>query len=195
MSKKQKVILGASLVAIVLGVLIIWGVSRNSEENLIRETTGLPESEWQRVIAVEEVESGQKVLTNKFDGYEITVPSDWMTPEVATSGGYGITSKNLDLNIFVLSGVGDAKLYFPETARFTEMETPIGKVYKTTNNISGEDILEGGDNNLAENSLSIGYLFPSRQKGYLLLCSVWGNEFEALASLCEKQILTFKIIK
>ncbi len=197
MAKKQKIILIGGLVIITLGGLIIWGLSRSSGKELLQEIPNLPEGEWSRTIAVSEAEPGYKIVTNKFDGYEITVPLDWTTPEIATSGGYGIARDNLNLNIFVMKEIKEAELIFPVSARFMELEMPAGKAYRTVNKIPGEDVIQNGKNinPPVENSLSIGYIFPTQEKVFIVLCSAVGDAFEARVNFCEKQILTFKILK
>lgn len=196
MTKKQKIILAGGIGILILGGLIIWGLSRSSEKDLLKENPNLPESEWPRVVQVKESE-GYKILSNKFDGYEITVPSNWTTPELATSGEYGAAYNNLGLNIFVVANISDAKLIFPESARFEERETPAGKAFRTENKILGEDTFQNGEmvNLPIEDSLSVGYIFPTEKKTYIVLCSAVGGNFDELVSVCEKQILTFKVLE
>lgn len=197
MAKKQKIILIGGLVIITLGGLIIWGLSRSPEKDLLQEAPNLPESGWSRAIAVSEAKPGYKIVTNKFDGYEIAVPFDWTAPEIATIGGYGIAHDNLNLNIFVMKEIKEAEFIFPESARFMELEMPAGKAYRTVNKIPGEDVIQNGKNinPPIENSLSIGYIFPSEEKVFIVLCSAVGDAFEERVNFCEKQISTFKIIK
>jgi len=185
------------LIIVVLAGLIFWGLSRSPKNDLLKEVPNLPAGEWSRVITTKEAEPGYKVLTNKFDGYEITVPSEWTTPELATSGEYGAAYNNLGLNIFVVGDIKDAELIFPTSARFVEVETPSGKAYKTTNKILGEDTFQNKEiiSLPIENSLSVGYILLAKEKVYVILCSAVGDNFEKLVSLCEKQILTFKILK
>ncbi len=198
---RKKLIIAASAILIILIGLIVWGlVAREkvpSEDQLLVELPGLPKDQWSRVIKSEEDKTGYKKLTNQFDGYEITIPSDWITAEIATSGGYGAAYNNLSLNIFVVGAIEDAKFIFPESARFVEVETPIGKAYKTANKILGEDAFQDGEivNLPIEDSLSTGYIFPTEKRVYIVLCSALGDNFEAMVNLCEKQIATFKILK
>lgn len=185
------------VILLFLGGLVIWGLAQTSEEKLLQENPNLPESEWPRIVQIEEGESGYKTISNKFDGYKINIPSNWTTPELATSGEYGAAYNNLGLNIFVVANINDAKFIFPESARFEETKTPAGKAFRTANKILGEDTFQDGRmvNLPIENSLSIGYLFPTEGKTYIVLCSAVGDNFNEMVSLCEKQILTFKILK
>lgn len=197
MSKKQKVIIAIGLAVFILGAVSLWLIVRSPDKELLQENPNLPESEWSRTIQIEEDKSGFKTLSNRVDGYEITVPVEWKTAEIAASGGYGVNYSNLDLDIFVISSVEDAKLIFPETARFTEVEIPAGNAYKSSNKVLGEDFFQNGKtiNPPIEDSLSVGYVVPAKEKTYVILCSAIGSNFKELVSLCEKQILTFKILK
>ena len=198
MVERQKIILIAGLVVLILGGLIIWGLTRPSQEDLLQETPGLPESEWPRLISVKEKDS-EKIVTNKFDGYEIIVPSDWNVPERAgRGGGHEIVYQDLFLRIFTLDAIEKAEDFFPSSARFEDVETSAGRAYKTTFQPT-EDKLDSEGNVIeapVENSLVIGYVFsPDDKKTYVLTCLIIDGNLNELASLCEKQILTFKIIK
>lgn len=199
MARKQKIILIAGLAVLILGGLIIWGFTRPSKEDLLQETPGLFESEWPRNVTIEETEAGYKTVTNKFDGYEIIVPSDWNVPERAgRGGGHEIVYQNLFLRIFTLDAIEKAEDFFPSSARFEDVETSTGRAYKTTFEPT-EDKLDSEGNVMEapiENSLVVGYVFsPNDKKTYVLTCLVIDGNLNELASLCEKQILTFKILK
>lgn len=194
---RRKLIIIIGLISLALGSLLVWGFSRTSPKNLLLENPGLPESEWPRMIQIEKDESGYKIISNKFDGYEISVPSNWTTPESATNVEYGAAYNNMSLNIFVVANINEGKFIFPASARFEEIATPAGKAFRTANKILGEDTFQDGKmvNLPIEDSLSVGYIFPAEGRTYIVLCSAIGDNFNEMVSLCEKQILTFKILK
>ena len=183
---------------VVLGGLFIWGFKRSSSKDLLQENPNLPESEWPRVVATKETGSGYKIVSNKFDDYEINVPSNWNVSEVALKdGGHEIVAENLTLRIFVLDRVEQAKAFFPSSARFETVETATSPIYKTSFQPT-EDNIDSKGNVVEvplENSLIVNYIFLSDEKVYLASCLTTGSRFKELSSLCEKQILTFKILK
>lgn len=207
MSKKKKVILIAILIAVTLG-LIIWGLNRSSSKDLLRENPNLPESEWSRVVQVEEGKD-YKTLSNKVDGYEINVPSEWRVLETASAkgglkafynskGDYDATefSEGVMLNVLTLESIEEAKNYFPSSTLFENRETQTGQAYRTSYKATRDTTVSGKFvETPIEESLVIKYIFPADKKVYLVSCLALGDNFVELASLCEKQILTFKILK
>lgn len=206
---RKKVIIISAIILMLLGGLVIWGLSRSSEKGLLQETPNLPESEWSRIVQIEENKSGHKLLSNKIDGYEITVPNNWQVLETAsTKGGlkafYNLKedydSSEFDegvmLNVLTLTSIDETESYFPSSARFEDQKTEAGLAYKTSYKVTQDTTVNGEPAEVPiENSLVVKYIFPSDEKVYLISCLALGDNFSELASLCEKQILTFKIIK
>ncbi len=194
MAKKQKIILVVVLAIVILAALLIWGLSRTSEKELIQENPNLPESEWTLVS----IRGGEedKVVTNKTDGYEISIPADWNTPEIASRGsGYEITYQELTLRIFTLNSIEEAKVFFPPSVRFEDKVVSAKRAYRASLRAS-QDTLDNRGNVIEvpiKDSLVVGYLIPSGEKTYVVSCFATGDNFNELVSLCEKQILTFKI--
>lgn len=197
---KRKTILIIGLIAVILILtgLAIWKSKHPSEKPLLQKEPGLPEAE-----------SGYKVVANKFDGYEITVPSNWQTTETASaSGGFkayyntlgDVSSAELTegvmLAVITFDDIEKVKSLFPASARFADVETSSGRAYKTSYKAFEDRVIKGEPTEIPiENSLVIKYIFPSDKKVYLVSCLALGDNFNELASLCEKQILTFRILR
>lgn len=207
MSRKKVIIISVIILAILAG-LIFWGLNRSSSKDLLRENPNLPESEWSRVVQVEE-NKDYKTLANKVDGYEVDVPNDWRVLETASAkgglkafynpkGDYNATefSEGVMLNVLTLGSIEEAKSYFPPSALFEDRETQLGRAYRTSYKGTRDTTVNGKFVEAPiEKSLVVKYIFPSDKKVYLLSCLALGDNFSELSSLCEKQILTFKILK
>jgi hypothetical protein len=211
MTKRKKIIIGAAGSILILGGLIVFGIKRSSETNLLQPNPNLPKSEWPRLIQVKEENQGAKLAINQIDGYQITVPSNWHILDVASAAGglkafynpqgnYESTefSEGVMLNILTLKDIEEAKGYFPPTARFEDRKIGDRPAYRTSYQLTRETSVNG---KLVEapvaKSLVIGYLVPAdkNKKIYLISCLALGDAFNELASLCENQISTFKILK
>ena len=206
---RKKVIIISAIILMLLGGLVIWGFNRPSKKNLLQETPNLPESEWSRIVQVREGKPGYRILSNKIDGYEINVPNNWQVLETAsvkgglkafynTSGEYGSSEFNegIMLNVLTLTSIDETESYFPSSARFEDQKTEVGLAYKTSYKATQDTTVNGEPVEVPiEKSLVIKYIFPSDKKVYLVSCLALGDNSSELASLCEKQILTFKIIK
>lgn len=195
---KKRLIAGLIIFLLILGGLIVWGLNRSSSEKLLQENPNLPENEWPRIVTIKEAGPGYKIISNKFDGYEIAVPSGWNASQVALKdGGHEIKTEDLTLRIFVLDRIEQAKAFLPASARFETTEVAAGTAYRTSFQPT-EDNIDSRGNVLevpVENSIVISYIFPLDERIYLVSCLTTGDKFKELSSLCEKQILTFKIIK
>lgn len=197
MSTRKLIIILAIALFLSVGGLLAWQFAKSPEE-LLQETPGLPRSEWPRIITVKEDNSDYKVVSNEFDGYEVTVPKHWDVIEVASKdGGHEILAENLTLRIFALDEIVQAQSFFPASVRFETIVITGNPAYKTSFQPTEDRLDSKGNVTEAplENSLVISYIFPSDENAYLVSCLVSGSRFSELASLCEKQILTFKILK
>ncbi len=209
MSKKQKIILAVGTGVLILGGLIAWGFSRPSEKDLLQENPNLPESEWSRIVQQIEENQDYRIFSNKIDGYEINLPDNWQVLETASAkgglkafynpkGDYNASEFNdgIMLNILTLGSIEEAKGYFPSSARFEDQKTEAGLAYRTSYKATQDTTVNGKPAEVPiENSLVIKYIFPSGEKVYLISCLALGDNLSELSSLCEKQILTFKILK
>src|SRR3989344_5099684 len=211
---RQKIIIIVLILTLILGGIIIWQFGQReaapSGEELLREVPGLPEEQWTRVIMTREISADYRVAVNKVDGYEVTVPSNWQILETASvSGGFkayyntisgGENSAELTegvmLTVTTFDDIEKTKTLFPASARFEDVETSAGRAHRTSYKATEDRLARGESVEFPiENSLVIKYIFPSDKKVYLASCLALGDNFNELASLCEKQILTFKIIK
>lgn len=214
MNRKLLIAILIIFLLIIVGVVIFWQVSHKegnqSEQKLLQEVPGLPEEQWVRIITTRESGSGYRIATNKIDGYEISIPPNWQILETASvSSGFkayyntvpgGNDSAELTdgvmLTITVFDSIEEVKRFFPSPARFEDVETPAGRAYRSSYKATEDRFIKGGSKEVPiENSLIIKYIFPSEKKVYLASCLALGDNFSELASLCEKQILTFKILK
>mgnify|MGYP001605921429 CR=1 FL=1 len=202
---RNRIIIIAVIILLALLGLILLALTRTSEENLLQENPNLPKSEWSRIVQIEEDDLDNKVISNKIDGYEISVPDNWQVEETASAkgglkvfynpkGDYNFTefSEGIMLNVLTVVSIEEAKNYVPSTARFLDQQTEIGLAYRasykaTQDTTAGETPIE--------NSLVVKYIFPSDERVYLVSCLTLGNNFSELALLCEKQVLTFKILR
>lgn len=212
MSRKKIIIIVFTLF-LILGGIIIWQLSQKratpSEQKLLQELPGLPEDQWIRVATIREAGPGYKVATNKVDEYEITIPASWQIREVTSvSSGFKAyynssgdassaeLTEGVMLTVTTFDNIEKVKPLFPASARFEDKETVAGRAYRTSYKASEDRLIKGEPVEVPiENSLVIKYIFPSDKKVYLVSCLALGDNFNELASLCEKQILTFKIIK
>lgn len=207
MNRKRVVIVSVIILTLLAG-LIFWGLNRSSSKDLLRKNPNLPESEWSRVVQVEESKD-YKTISNTIDGYKVNVPDNWHVLETASAkgglkafynsrGDYNATefSEGVMLNVLTLGSIEEAKNYFPSSALFEDKEAQTGRAYRTSYEATRDTTVNGKFIEAPiKESLVVKYIFPSDKKVYLASCLALGDNFSELASLCEKQILTFEIIK
>lgn len=216
----KKIVISIIIVLATLGGLIVWKLVQKTDtspnKELLQEAPGLPEEQWVRVIQSHEREPGHKVLTNEYDGYEITVPAGWQTLETASvSGGLKAFYSTLSdprvpevnegamLNILSFDNQADLTISewlkvspgqdFIKHADIKVLQAPEGSVYKASGKIY-EDRLK--EEVAIEKSSKIIYLVKGKERIYLVMCWAVGNQYEELISVCEKEIIpTFKILE
>jgi len=193
-----------SILALILGVSV--SSNKNQDESNLVETINTPIEKWSRKITTE-LEASNKIVMNKFDGYQITVPENWIVSNEASFNGglkiyYGgpdITEAPLEvsdgllLSVITYSDRDDLKNVFSDTALFEEVSLPSGAAHITESAISYID-----ENNKlieVENTRSVKYLIQKNRKFYIISCSALGGDFQELISLCKEQVQTFKITK
>jgi len=201
------------ILLIVIGIIgvgsILIAIIGYITPDTIVKIPGLPRDEGIRLITTEESSPGFQTVENKFDGYQITVLSNWFVGDLATlSGGLkifydvGVTEAPLDfysgllLTIFTLENPRDVETYIPADAEFNEIEINGERAfisrYKALEEVGTDenfnDILE-----VIEDSQVTGYIFRGGGKTYLVTCTVIATNFLELATLCEEQVQTFTI--
>ena len=215
---RKRIIIISTIVIILAGALIIWlsqGKEAPPETQLLQEVPGLPQEAWLRIIASREDNPGYKILTNQYDGYEITVPGEWQSNETATASGglkafYNPLSKGIEvesnegvmLNIITFNNPNNLNLdnwlkVSPGKDYINHMEvkalqTAEGVVYKANGKVF-EDRIQGEVP--IEKSSQIIYFVKDKEKIYVVMCWAIGDQYEELIITCEKEAIpTFKIL-
>lgn len=196
---------------IIIGSIAIAIVGYLTTDTIMK-IPGLPRDEGFRLITAEESSPGYQVVENKFDGYQITVPSDWLVDNTAGKASglkvyYDKDARSFEelpseledglfLNILALDNPKDIEIYIPTDAEFNEIEINGERVfvsrYKALEEVGTDenfnDILE-----IIEESQVTAYIFRGGGKTYLVTCTAIATNFLELATLCEEQAQTFTI--
>jgi len=211
MDRKIIKILLIIIAIIIIGSIAIAIVGYLTPDTLVK-TSGAPRSESLRVVNTVESSPGYQVVENKFDGYQITVPSNWLVDNTAGKASglkvyYDKDAKSFEelplefedgllLNIVALDNPKDIEIYIPTDAEFNEIEISGERVfvsrYKALEEVGTDenfnDILE-----IIEESQVTAYIFRGGGKTYLVNCIAIATNFLELATLCEEQVQTFTI--
>lgn len=189
-SKKYLIIALPALIVILVLVLVYINFS---DKELV-ESPSLPKELWPRVITTEDLGGGVKLVMNKFDGYSITVPSEWLVNSTTSPQDvFRIYSEPQDeaehsiqgivLNIITTDSLEKMEQFTPEGTEFNKIEMKDYTAYKAS---SYEE---------EENAGAYMYIFIGDKKYYLVTCAVFENpNIQDLLNECEKQAKTFELI-
>lgn len=207
MNRSTKIILIVTVTAFILG-MVVWIFFGASSEGLI-EDPELPREYWSRSIEIQEIEGEKKIAVNEFDGYEITVPSDWQVGEVSGpfSGleiysdpeSVGIESfRGIFMNILTLESLDEITSLIPEYVNFEEITINGVKAFVASyDRLDFFDVDDSGNPiyEMMGNSGEIVYIMSGR-KHYIVRCVVEGElNYRELLSQCAVHARTFKMIK
>jgi hypothetical protein len=218
MSKNFKFILiiSTALIILIVFVFMLFAGTRTktNTNNLLVEIPTLPEIEWPRAVSVGEPVGGRKIVTNQFDGYNISVPENWIVNKMAyKNGGLRIIfSENYDPGTFEIeSGLLFSIMVFENPNRmdiknwiadqkngnteylkldFKEVQHPIGTAYVAEYLESQEESTMPDYRNTGSAHI---YLFSGNSRIYLLSCYAF-TDANTLIPICEQQIQTFKLL-
>ena len=212
MNRKRLIVIGIIVVPILFG-LIITNLSLGKDK-FLQEKVGEGKDDWWRILSTEEIGDGKTKIKNEYDGYEITVPSDWRIPRLANSVGIadglvitfgdGVTGSSAStsggtttgtLKVATYNNRDEAQESFKGYGEFKEIPHESLQVYRTSHPMYAEQFIDRKFQ-LAEveNTLVIQFLFINKSDHFVVSCSVEGPSYTELIPDCEQQISTFGII-
>ena len=202
MNNKKSIILGIGLILLVglISIIIITAGNRSGDTTDIR--TGLETSK----ISTKTDSDGNITITNRGEGYELTLSEGWSIPpdgtELRKLSGLQLNYEPnpiLSLTVFVLEATVDISLdeWVSKSTFFTNLEpekieTVGGVLYRA----EGGLYRDSGpfEQVLVENTGAIIYALNKGNKFYVVSCVAIGEGYADLIRECDKQIQSFTIL-
>lgn len=218
------IITGLSLI-----VFLAWRLANKepaglmAEKYLIEDST-LPKSKWLRKIETERAENIQ-TITNRYDGYQITVPAEWnVFNEVRGGGENGLLISDPDSQISEKEPLETGSVKFllvvntfsnPNNysitdwlrqsndalafrgSEFERITLEDYEIYKTEGGFIVEKIINNRAVEIADtNTLEAHYIVQAPGRSNIYVITCnIFEELEKFSPLCEEQVQTFKILR
>jgi len=206
-NKKQIIIVGAVAVLLIGLISVIFVVSRDRPVDTTEPITGRETNK----ITTETNSDGNILVTNKGDGYEVTLSQGWSVPSDGTeinkiSGLRVIYEPDPILLLTVTLFEATREISLEKWVNLSPLfkknkpqriETKEGVIYKSDGVMYDEPYLDEGGNLIdapLENSSIVKYALKKGNRFYVVSCMALGNNATELVSECDKQIQSFTLL-
>ena len=208
MGKKIKLVAIITGTILIVILIVLLSLSFGNSRDLV-DDPNTPKKYRTRIITTKDMGNGLQTVVNKFDGYKITIPSDWSVMDTASfQEGLSIYSDpdrsereyfdGVLLNLLVPENLEDVEVFVPEDTEFDEVVVNGEAAYVG----SYKEMELGFDEKSiptfvpAENGGTIAYIFGGGKRHYFIRCTVLNDEnYVELLSQCAEQVQTFEMIK